>query len=218
MSITRLTNARILRRDGTLLPGSLDFSSETGRIVAVNFDIETTTTTSTITTTTTTCVVIDCHGQILSPGFIDVQLNGAYGVDFSCVVGEEEGKKALTTNDVLTVAHRLVATGTTSFCPTMVSSSSMTYQSAIKTIGKAREMQRTSRFASHCSPSGEEAGETEKGDEYCKEGANILGIHLEVLDVSGRPNTRDYGKALEALKLLTENVLRGPHNRVKGTT
>jgi hypothetical protein len=39
-----------------------------------------------------------------------------------------------------------------------------------------------------------------------------------LLDVSGRPNTRDYGKALEALKLLTENVLRGPHNRVKGTT
>jgi hypothetical protein len=39
-----------------------------------------------------------------------------------------------------------------------------------------------------------------------------------LLDVSGRPNTRDYGKALEALKLLTENVLRGPHKRVKGTT
>jgi hypothetical protein len=40
----------------------------------------------------------------------------------------------------------------------------------------------------------------------------------DMLDVSGRPNTRDYGKALEALKLLTENVLRGPHNRVMGTT
>jgi hypothetical protein len=39
-----------------------------------------------------------------------------------------------------------------------------------------------------------------------------------VLDVSGQPNTRDYGKALEALKLLTENVLRGPRNRVMGTT
>jgi hypothetical protein len=39
-----------------------------------------------------------------------------------------------------------------------------------------------------------------------------------MLDVSGRPNTRDYGKALEALKLLTENILRGPHNRVMGTT
>jgi hypothetical protein len=41
---------------------------------------------------------------------------------------------------------------------------------------------------------------------------------MYLLDVSGRPNTRDYGKALEALKLLTENVLRGPHNRVMGTT
>jgi hypothetical protein len=39
-----------------------------------------------------------------------------------------------------------------------------------------------------------------------------------VLDVSGRPKTRDYGKALEALKLLTENVSRGPHIRVMGTT
>ena len=172
MSITRLTNARILRRDGTLIPGSLDLSSETGRIVAVKFDNETTTTTSTITTT---CVVIDCRGQILSPGFIDVQLNGAYGVDFSFVREEE---KTLTVEDVLTVAQRLVSTGTTSFCPTMVSSSSVTYQSAIKTIGKAREMQQTSRFASHF-PSGKEAGEAEKGDEYCNEGANILGIHLE---------------------------------------
>ena len=41
---------------------------------------------------------------------------------------------------------------------------------------------------------------------------------VSMLDVSGRPETRDYGKALEALKLLTENVSRGPHNRVMGTT
>ena len=39
-----------------------------------------------------------------------------------------------------------------------------------------------------------------------------------LLDVSGRPNTRDYRKALEALKLLTENVLREPHERVMATT
>ena len=39
-----------------------------------------------------------------------------------------------------------------------------------------------------------------------------------VLDVSGRPNTRDYGKALEALKLLTENVLREPRDCVMATT
>jgi len=39
-----------------------------------------------------------------------------------------------------------------------------------------------------------------------------------VLDVSGRPNTRDYGKALEALKLLTENVMRRPPVCVMATT
>lgn len=176
MSITRFTNARILRRDGTLSLGSLELSSDTGRIVVVNFGNETTTTKT--STTTTTYVDIDCRGQILSPGFIDVQLNGAYGVDFSCVAGEEEGGKALTIKDVLTVAQRLVATGTTSFCPTMVSSSSKTYQTAIKTIGKAREIQRTYRIGSHC-PSGEEAGEAEKGGVYFNEGANILGMHLE---------------------------------------
>lgn len=176
MSITRLTNARILRRDGTLSPGSLDLSSDTGRIVAVNFGSETTM--SQTSTTTTTYVDIDCRGQIISPGFIDIQLNGAYGVDFSCVAGEEEGEKTLTTKDVLTVAQRLVATGTTSFCPTMVSSSSVTYQTAIKEIGKAREMQRTSRIVSHC-PSGEGAGEAKKGDGCYNEGANILGMHLE---------------------------------------
>ena len=37
-----------------------------------------------------------------------------------------------------------------------------------------------------------------------------------LLDVSGRPNTRD-GKALEALKLLTENVSWEPQNGVMGT-
>jgi N-acetylglucosamine-6-phosphate deacetylase len=132
----------------------------------VNFGNETTP-----STITTTCV--DCLGQILSPGFIDVQLNGAFGVDFLCI-GKDEN--ALAAKDVLNVAQRLVATGTTSFCPTMVSSSSATYRSAIKTIGKAREMKRISHNASHC-PS-EEASKAENGEGYIV-GANILGMHLE---------------------------------------
>ncbi len=38
-----------------------------------------------------------------------------------------------------------------------------------------------------------------------------------VLDASGRPNTRkDYKKALEAIKLLTENIVQEPLN-ISGT-
>ncbi len=40
-----------------------------------------------------------------------------------------------------------------------------------------------------------------------------------VLDASGRPNTRrdyDYEKAFEAIKLLTENIMREPLN-ISGT-
>ena len=52
----------------------------------------------------------------------------------------------------------------------------------------------------------------------CGMGSSLDKKMWALLDVSGRPETRDYGKALEALKLLTENVSRGPHKRVMGTT
>nr|CAG4650160.1 EOG090X06GX [Sida crystallina] len=74
-------------------------------------------------------IQIDCEGALIAPGFIDVQINGGFGVDFS-QDGEtiDEGLK--------TVAKGILAYGTTSFCPTLVTSPPEFYHKVIKKIGK----------------------------------------------------------------------------------
>uniref|UniRef100_A0A8C0LQ61 Amidohydrolase domain containing 2 n=1 Tax=Canis lupus dingo TaxID=286419 RepID=A0A8C0LQ61_CANLU len=57
----------------------------------------------------------DCGGCILAPGFIDVQINGGFGVDFSQAT-EDVG------SGVALVAQRILSHGVTSFCPTLVTS------------------------------------------------------------------------------------------------
>ncbi|XP_061761738.1 N-acetylglucosamine-6-phosphate deacetylase [Nerophis ophidion] len=58
---------------------------------------------------------VDCEGTILAPGFIDVQINGAYGVDFSQVSEDVNAGVSL-------VARKVLEHGVTSFCPTLVTS------------------------------------------------------------------------------------------------
>mmetsp|Transcript_9595 Transcript_9595/g.22405 ORF Transcript_9595/g.22405 Transcript_9595/m.22405 type:complete len:355 (+) Transcript_9595:915-1979(+) len=60
--------------------------------------------------------------------------------------------------DISYVSERLVETGVTSFCPTMVSSSSETYRHVLALMREARQNQATGRG---------------------KFGANVLGLHLE---------------------------------------
>lgn len=61
--------------------------------------------------------VIDLANQIVAPGFIDVQLNGAFGFDFSLlpedVSGYAKGLERLN--------RSLVNTGVTSYLPTLTS-------------------------------------------------------------------------------------------------
>ncbi|KAJ3758236.1 carbohydrate esterase family 9 protein [Lentinula raphanica] len=52
--------------------------------------------------------IIDLGGNILSPGLIDIQINGAYGFDFSVFDGDDDAYKT----SLQDVAERIVETGT----------------------------------------------------------------------------------------------------------
>ena len=148
-----LHNARILQRSGSFLHGSITVDQYSGLIVEiVEENLEE------LMKVQQYRELIDCKNQIISPGFIDIQLNGAYGIDFS---NADVSPLGLTVEDMMEVSRKLLATGVTSFCPTMVSSSRETYQRIIPLIREAREQQLKDKTTNK------------------KRGANILGMHLE---------------------------------------
>jgi N-acetylglucosamine-6-phosphate deacetylase len=85
-------------------------------------------------------VAFDLNGQYLAPGFIDLQINGGFGVDFTSNL-----------EDVSLVAKNLLSKGVVAFLPTIISSEPDVYQ-------------KTKSF--HPKEGG-------------KDGASILGLHLE---------------------------------------
>ncbi|KAA0187491.1 Amidohydrolase domain containing 2 [Fasciolopsis buskii] len=69
-------------------------------------------------------VRIELNGSIITPGFIDIQVNGAYGFDFSNPHGNmREG--------CARIARKLTENGVTSFCPTIITSSRQAYDRII---------------------------------------------------------------------------------------
>ncbi|KAM8844798.1 N-acetylglucosamine-6-phosphate deacetylase isoform 3-T5 [Spinachia spinachia] len=67
---------------------------------------------------------VDCEGSIVAPGFIDVQINGGYGVDFS------EASEDVNAG-VSFVAKKILQHGVTSFCPTLVTSPAAVYHKVL---------------------------------------------------------------------------------------
>ncbi|KAF9174476.1 putative N-acetylglucosamine-6-phosphate deacetylase [Mortierella sp. AD011] len=92
--------------------------------------------------------VLDAGGLLIVPGFIEAQINGAFGVDFSVPSDYDTYEK-----DLLKVNRGLLKYGTTSYCPTIVSSSASVYHKVL----------------SHLKP---RAGSVTTG-------ATILGAHVE---------------------------------------
>ncbi|KAJ1945982.1 N-acetyl-glucosamine-6-phosphate deacetylase [Linderina pennispora] len=76
-------------------------------------------------------VRIDGKGLIVAPGLIDVQLNGAFGYDFS--FNREDIDQCM---DV--VSRGVLLQGCTAFCPTTVSSMPETYHAVIPHLGPRR--------------------------------------------------------------------------------
>ncbi|KAF9986244.1 hypothetical protein BGZ75_002047 [Mortierella antarctica] len=142
--------------------------------------------------------VLDAGGLIVVPGFIEAQINGAFGVDFSVPSHSEAYER-----DLLKVSRGLLKYGTTSYCPTIVSSSASVYHQVLP----------------HLKP---RAGSA-------KTGATILGAHVEgpfinearvgahelkVLQASAKSGYKDFkdvygfeGATPEAQKVLSNEYL-----------
>lgn len=69
-------------------------------------------------------VEYDCRGALIAPGYIDLQINGAFGHDFS---SPDEASEEM----LLTVAKQLTSHGVTAFVPTVVSSRAETYKAVL---------------------------------------------------------------------------------------
>ncbi|XP_031174591.1 N-acetylglucosamine-6-phosphate deacetylase [Sander lucioperca] len=71
--------------------------------------------------------LVDCEGSIIAPGFIDVQINGGYGIDFSQASDD-------VSSGVSFVAKKILQHGVTSFCPTLVTSPPAVYHKVLPQI------------------------------------------------------------------------------------
>lgn len=116
--ITKFTNCRLLIGD-SLVWEDLWISSATGKVIrsqAAFYD-------ELILPDET----IDLGGRIVSPGFIDSQLNGAFGFNFSTMY-DDMSQYATNLRDL---NRRLIQTGVTSYIPTITSQTSELYHKVL---------------------------------------------------------------------------------------
>lgn len=89
--------------------------------------------------------IIDAKGSLVVPGFIDTQINGAYGIDFA----DYEGPVEKIQKDIDTVAKGLLRYGCTAFCPTVVSSSPAVYEKVLS-LGCQKSTNKILMFYHYC--------------------------------------------------------------------
>lgn len=167
--ITKFTNCRILRGD-SLVNEDLWVSSKTGMIVrsqSAFFD-----------QLVLPDQTIDLGGRILAPGFIECQLNGAFGFNFSTLMEDRSqyGKKVREVN------RQLVKTGVTSYIPTITSQTSELYHAVslvpygqLPSCGQSTEQLLTREIWPKVLPFLGPSGHLQ----VAEDGAESLGAHVE---------------------------------------
>lgn len=126
--LTKFTNCRILR-GLELVDEDLWVSSLTGKIIASQAAF--------YDELSVPDEIVDLGGRILAPGMIDCQLNGAFGFSFSTLLDDasEYEKK------IKEISRLMVATGVTSYLPTLTTQRAELYQqvSNLRRIAIARQ-------------------------------------------------------------------------------
>ncbi|CAG8957609.1 hypothetical protein HYFRA_00010476 [Hymenoscyphus fraxineus] len=175
-TITKFTNCRLVKGD-ELVEQDLWVSSGTGKIVRSQ---EAFYSSHTVPTKT-----IDLGGRIISPGLIDVQLNGAFGFNFSTIPSDPSSYGKLLRQ----VNKSLVQTGVTSYLPTLTSSPPEVYHQALPFLG----------------PSG--------SPRLASDGAESLGAHCEGPFLNPTKNGIHPLKVLQTAHSLTDlETTYGPSN------
>ncbi|CAI8507152.1 N-acetylglucosamine-6-phosphate deacetylase [Pichia kudriavzevii] len=93
--------------------------------------------------------VIDLQGGILSPGFIDIQINGCFGFDYSSAFNDKQDKQSFLKayNESM---GQLLEYGVTSICPTVTSSQQHVYHDVIPILGlKTRSSNKADSLGVH---------------------------------------------------------------------
>lgn len=139
--VTRFTGGYLVKGD-KLIEGDLWISSITGKILhsqEVFYEYH-----------VVPDEVIDLKGKILAPGFIDVQLNGAFGFDFSTVPED----MATYQKGLAQLNKQLIQTGVTSYLPTLPSQKSEVYHATLPYLGPSGSSRNASEgsesLGAHC--------------------------------------------------------------------
>lgn len=93
---------------------------------------------------------IDLHGNYLAPGFIDIQNNGIYGLNFSNLNASSSEKEVVMFEkfykDAMT---KYLSTGVTATCPTVTSNFPEVYEKVLPFYHKSRTSNMTDSLGAH---------------------------------------------------------------------